>query len=263
MQNAQRALTPRPVRVAVPVLVSFSAEAYTIRDFTLNLSEGGIFLPTEKTCPVGTQGKLKFRVSQFDEPFTLNAGVVRIVPPGTEGQKCGIGMQFLEVVEKDLDRLRQLVEGVAKGSAVEAIRRSIRETGRTVDQELRQRPTDQKMMLAVNAQGPEIAALMRDSNPAVLIRLLDCPRLQTSHVMAMMRNPNLPTRVLSAIKQDSKWLLNEGIRYLFCTHPNAVVGEAIGQIRFLSPGRVKQLARDMKARPPVRAKALELSRGRF
>ncbi len=68
---------PRPHRVAIPILVSFSSASFAARDFTLNLSEGGMFLHTENLCPVGTRATMTFRISSFDDPFTIEAEVVR------------------------------------------------------------------------------------------------------------------------------------------------------------------------------------------
>jgi len=254
-------LIPRPVRVAVPVRVSFSATAYAIRDFTMNLSEGGIFLPTENMCEVGTEGELKFRVSQFDEPFVIKGRVVRIVEPGQEagGQQAGLGIQFLDLTEGLASRLKRVVEGVSDGSVVEAIRRGLKESGKGLDLDLRSRPVDQKMMLALNANNQEIMALIRDGNPSVLTRLLDCPRVGATHVLMMVRMPSLPTRTLSAIRKNRKFLANEEIRYRFCIHPSTVISEALAELRLLPQSRQRQMARDMKLRQPIRVKAQELS----
>lgn len=254
-------LIPRPVRVAVPVLVSFSATAYAIRDFSLNLSEGGIFLPTENMCAIGTEGELKFRVSQFDEPFVLKARVVRVVEPGQEagGQQAGLGIQFVDMSEEHVSRLKRVVEGVSDGSVVEAIRRGLRDSGKPLDLDLRSRPIDQKMMLALNANNQEIMALIRDGNPSVMTRLLDCPRVGATHVLMMVRMPSLSTRTLSAIRKNRKFLANEEVRYRFCIHRNTVVSEAIAELRLLPQSRQRQMARDMKLRQPIRVKAQELS----
>ena len=165
MRYALKIETPRPVRVAVPVLVSFSSAAYAVREFSLDLSEGGIFVPTERSCEVGTRGTLKFRVSQFEEAFGLEAEVVRVVRPGEEvgNQQAGMGMRFLEVTERDHERLKQLVEGVCNGSVVDAIRKAIRESGRTMEEELRARPADQKLMLAIHATNREAQPQSSDS----------------------------------------------------------------------------------------------------
>jgi uncharacterized protein (TIGR02266 family) len=137
-------------RVSFPVLVSFSSDSLSVRDFTLNLSEGGIFLPTDKPCPLGTRGMLKFRTSQFEDPFSLEAEVVRLVPPGDESgeQVAGLGMRFVDLNEKHRALLLKLINGASSGSIVQTIRNSLKEHGRTLGAELRKRPTDQKMMLA-------------------------------------------------------------------------------------------------------------------
>ncbi|GAF99395.1 unnamed protein product, partial [marine sediment metagenome] len=218
---AANTMVRRPPRVYLPVLVSFATESFTVKSYMLNLSEGGIFLHTEHISEVDENGTLKFRFSPFDEPFELRARVVRVVRPGeeTNGQKHGMGLQFLDLTEEDIERLRNLVDGVQTGSVVSAIRRGIKESSLGLDVVLRGKPTDQKMMLALHASGQEVDALIRDGNPSVLIRLLDCPHLVNHHIRMMLQNRNLPARVLSAIKKDGKWLLNVEIRWLFCIHP--------------------------------------------
>jgi len=262
MDSKRAPFGPRSVRVAIPVLASFSSAAYAVREFTLNLSEGGIFLPTEKICPMGTTGELRFRLSQFDKPFALKAQVVRVVAPGeeTHGQRPGLGLRFDSPRPEDLEQLKRLVDGVHDGSVVEAIRRALREGGSNLDQELRARPIDQKMMLAINANSQEISALIRDGNPSVLIRLLDCPRLGSADVIIMLRNKSLPTRVLTAIRKARRWLAAEESRWLFCIHPNAAQPDALAELRLLSRERQRRVSQDASVRAAIRAKAADLSR---
>lgn len=252
----------RQVRVNVPVLISFSADTYTVREFSLNLSEGGMFVTTEKMCPVGTEGTLRFRASQYDEPIVVQAKVVRTVEPGTEanGQTCGLGIQFQDASEEQLGQLREIVEGVRSGTVVDTIRKSILESGRTLSQELRCRPTDQKMMLAMTAHGTELDALIRDGTPSVILRLLECPRITPAHIMMILRNPQLPTRVLSAIKSKGKWLANQEIRFLFVTHQNAMLPEAMEQLRMMPPDRMHRVAANGGVRRQLRVRAQELTR---
>ena len=264
VETRPRVFVDLPVRVDFPVLISFSCGSYTVREFTLNLSEGGIFVPTEKMCPPGTRGSLKFRTSQFEEPLVLRAEVVRAVEPGeeTNGHLCGLGIRFLDVSDANLERLRQIVEGVRNGTVVETIRKSILESNRTLGQELRSRPTDQKMMLALTAHGPEIDALIRDGTPSVLLRLLECPRLTSSHVTTILRMPQLTTRVLSAIKGKGKWLANQENRFLFCTHMNANLAEAMEQLRMLPPERLRRIAGSPQLRSQIKIRAQELTRNK-
>jgi uncharacterized protein (TIGR02266 family) len=252
----------RPPRVNLPVLVSFATSSFTVNSYMLDLSEGGIFLHTVHTSEVGDTGTLRFRCSYFDEPFTLRARVVRVVRPdeATGGRRHGMGLQFLELTEQDRRRLHGLVEGVQSGSVVAAIRRGIKESQLGIDAVLRGKPTDQKMMLALHANNQEIDALLKDGNPSVLIRMLDCPNLSTHHIQRMLRNRNMPTRVLSAIRREGKWLTSEELRWLFCIHPAAMLSEAIDEVRKMPPARLAQLERNLTVRPQIRMRAQELAK---
>ncbi len=251
---------PRPHRATIPIWVSFSSTSFAARDFTLNLSEGGMFLHTDKLCSVGTRGTLTFRVSSFDNPFTLQAEVVRAAPTGNADNPAGLGLKFLELTEADIERLHDLMGGVRDGSVVQAIRRSLRANKRTLEQELRKRPTDQKMILALHASGEEIAALIKDGNPMATARLLECPRLTVIHVQSMLRNMNLPTQVLSLIRKSPKWLLNEEVRWLFCVHGNTMVSEVLTEMQLLPASRLAALACNLHLRTGIRSKALALSK---
>jgi uncharacterized protein (TIGR02266 family) len=251
----------RTVRVVVPVLASFATASFTIREFTLNLSEGGVFLPTEETCPPGTRGSLKFLSGQFDEGFTLRAEVVHVIEPDTEVEgQPGMGLRFLDVSPADLDRLRELVEGVRDGSVVEAIRRSIREGRRTLLEELRRRPIEQKMMLALNARTEEILAIIRDGNPAVIERAFQNPRFANKHAIAMLRDPRSSTRLLRLANRNRAWMSDNDIRWHFCNHPKAVVDEVVARLDNLPIARLRQLAEDRRIRPLIRTKARELAK---
>jgi len=259
-----RGLIERPVRVDIPVLVSFSSESFAVHDFTLNLSEGGIFIPTENTCPVGTRGTLKFRSSQYEDPMLVIAEVVRSIEPDEEqpAKQCGLGLRFLEVSDDQLKKLREIVDGVRSGTVVETIRKSLQDSTRTLAQELRSRPTDQKMMLALNANNKEIDALVRDAAPSVLLRLLENPRLTQGHVVTMLRSPKLTTRVLSTIKAKGRFLTSAEARFLFCTHLNTNLGEAMEQLRLLPTDRLRKVFANPQVKSPLRVRAQELTRPR-
>jgi len=129
MASVKQACVDRPLRAAIPVLVTFESESFTVRDFTLDLSVGGMFLITEHSCPWGTIGTLKFRTSQFEEPFTVDGRVVRIVKTdeAQPGRPAGLGIEFLEPTEEHKKNFERLVVGAHSGTVVEAIRNSIRE----------------------------------------------------------------------------------------------------------------------------------------
>ena len=129
---------PRPVRLAFPLQASFAGHRFEIDEFTADLSEGGIFLPTERIITPLTRGTLTFRSSTWEQPFTVQAEVVWNSPTPTETHPAGIGLQFVDLAERDKLRLRRLVDGIQDGSVVEALRRRIR-AGQSLHQELRGR----------------------------------------------------------------------------------------------------------------------------
>ena len=258
--DPQTTFRPRPVRVSVPVRVEFRGTRFAIREFTANLSQGGLFLLTEHMVPPGTHGRLTFRVTPWDPPFTLDAEVVRVVLPGgpETDRPAGLGIRFAGIPDADRVRLQRLVDGVRDGSVIESIRRSIRESSHGLDHELRHRTPDQKMILAIGAQGEEIDALIRDGNPSVMQRLLDNPRLRIQHVRVVMRDPRAPARVLLDIKRQQQWFRDEEVRWAYCRHPKAAFMDVQHVLSTLSVPRLQQIAADGLVRMNVRNKAREI-----
>jgi uncharacterized protein (TIGR02266 family) len=246
----------RPVRVRFPAEVEFAGERFKVKEFTANLSVGGIFLPTEYAIPPGTQGKLTFRISQWDNPFTLEAEVVHIFPPGNEtyDQRPGVGIRFLNLTKTDRDRLERLVEGVIDGSVAEAIRRAIREEGTDMERELRKRPMDQKLILAFQARAHEIDAVIRDGNPVVILRLMDNPRVKIPHVRSIARNTRMTPTIMLAIRKNDEWMKDEETKYLFCKHPRSPIQEVQAFLPTLPRHRLQQLVQDVNLQPLVRKK---------
>lgn len=256
----QPELPDRPVRVSVPVRVEFSGDRFLITEFTANLSEGGLFLPTEHTVEPGARGRMTFRLTQWDEPFTVEAEVVRVESPGQDTERRGLGIRFVDLDPKHLEQLRRLVDGLLGGSMVEAIRRSIRESTRNMETELRRRPTDQKVMLANCARENEIEALIRDGHPTVLQRLLKNPRLRLPHVRSIVRDPRVPTRMLLDVKKCRQWFADEEVRFLFCRHSRAPFHETRTILQTLSIPKLQILGTDMNLLPQVRLRAREILR---
>lgn len=262
--DGEQGSTLRPLHVNFPLLVSFLSESFATREFTLNLDLRAIYIPTEQLCPCGTRGTIKFRISSYEKPFELAVEVVRVIAPeeANDNQPAGIGMQFVDVSETVLEKLDRMIDGVQSGSAVCAIRASLTAEGTTLDHELRSRPTDQKVMFALQANGREIDALIRETIPVVMLRLLENPRLSTAHLIAMLRNPKLNTRVLSAIKAKGSLLNNAEPRYLFCIHMQTQATEALEQLCTLPLDQLRKVAADRQIRVRIRSSAEELLRTR-
>jgi uncharacterized protein (TIGR02266 family) len=261
--NVVRAeMQDRPVRVSVPVRVTFSGSTFLIKEFTANLSVGGVFLITDHVVEPGVEGQLTFRGSQWDRPFTVRAIVVRAVPPGPDSRATpGLGLQFLQLDEISRQSLQRLVDGIQDGSVVEAIRRSIREgRSRNLLEEIRRRPIDQRLMLALQAAGEEIDALIRDGNAVVIERLMENPRLSVRHLRVISRDPRMPAKTMIAVGRQDRWINDEEVRFNFCSHRQAPLPEVLRKLPELSIARLQQMSKNANLRPQVQAKARELLR---
>jgi Tfp pilus assembly protein PilZ len=247
----------RPLRVTVPLLVSFSGQSFVARDFTLNLDVGAIYIPTDQPSPRGAQGTIKFRASQFDKAFEIAAEVVHVVDPerASEHQPAGMGLQLIDLTETSMKRLGALIDTSHGGSVVYAIRKCLAEGETTLDSEIRSRPADQKVMLALQANSREIDALIREAIPAVLLRLLDNPRLTPGHVIAMLRNPKLNTRVLSAIHAKGRLLSCAETRFLFCIHLQTMLSEAREQLQLLPLEHLRKVVLNKQIKIQLRSLA--------
>ena len=188
----------------------------------------------------------------------LNPGRPRhIVPPGNEtyDRRPGLGIQMHDLTRADQGRLKRLVEGIVDGSIVEAIRRAIREGGSDLQRELRKRPMDHKMLLAFEARGEEIDAVIRDGNPVVLLRLLDNPRLKIPHIRTIARDARMTPTIMLAIKKNVDWMKDEEVQFLFCKNPRTPIHELQGVLPKLQRRRLQQLVQDLNVPPLVRKKA--------
>ena len=251
-------LDDRPVRAAVPILVSMTSGPLTVREFTLDLSEGGMFLLTDRICPPGSLATLTFRASSFDDPFRIKAKIVRAVP-GDEGQgPAGLGIEFIDLTDHDRKRLQDLVEGVRSGSIADALRKSIKgepatdrgrvapPAGRTEGDAGtgRQRAGDHR---ADPRRQPDRAAA-----PARVSQGRGAPR------EAILRNKGLPTKVLMAIHNEPRWMKTDELRLMYCAHPAAPLQDVMEELQNMPVALLDRLSKEMAVRPPIRTKAAHL-----
>ena len=114
------------------------------------------------------------------------------------------------------------------------------------------------MIFAVSATGDEIEALIRDANPAVLLRLFQNPSLGVRHVRLLLRDPSLPPRVLAAVKRSSRWLVDEQTRLRYCGHPGLPLQEALAILPGLSRASLQTLAVNTNLRGQLAARVCQL-----
>ena len=106
-------LHPRlPVALPVALKVSYPTGEALRRDFITNLSGGGVFVPTQKPLPIGTEVALEIAVGE-EQPVVLRGKVVweRICEQAALG-KDGFGVRFTEPVDSRL--VAHLVSGAGR-----------------------------------------------------------------------------------------------------------------------------------------------------
>ena len=102
-------------RVLVRVLVDFESPDTYLYDYSSNLSEGGIFIETEKPFEQGSSLTLRFTLPGVDRVFEAKGAVRWLNMPGEDGERLvpdlgpGMGIQFVDIEETDQDFIRQYV----------------------------------------------------------------------------------------------------------------------------------------------------------
>lgn len=99
------------VRQPIPTLVDFEFEDGTFRhEFSVNVSENGMYVNTERPLPIGTAATLRFALPNLDWVFEVKAKITWVVNYTMEqkldGNKDGFGMKFLSMDDQDSDKLK-------------------------------------------------------------------------------------------------------------------------------------------------------------
>ena len=81
------------------VVVDFGTEDRFFTGFAGNISDGGLFIATERPLPVGLPIMVRFSIPQFEAPITVTAEVrwVRPSRPDLPETAGGMGVKFLDL----------------------------------------------------------------------------------------------------------------------------------------------------------------------
>jgi uncharacterized protein (TIGR02266 family) len=90
-----------------------------LTDFAQNISEGGLFIATETALPVSTVISLEFYLPGNQEPVVVSGRVVWTVNGGPE-QPSGMGIEFQNLDDSALGRIRQLMRRLRLGTPSES-----------------------------------------------------------------------------------------------------------------------------------------------
>jgi type IV pilus assembly protein PilZ len=99
------------VRQPIPTLVDIELEDGTFRhDFSENISEGGMYLSSEKPLAPRTRMTLRFTLPNLDWVFEIKAEVLWSVTVTMEerldGKKSGMALKFTEMDAEDSEKIK-------------------------------------------------------------------------------------------------------------------------------------------------------------
>ena len=110
-------------RILVRALVDYESPDTYLYDYSTDLSEGGIFIQTDKPLSKGTPLKIRFTLPNVDKVFEVKAKVAWLnqerLKKGKPSKKLpqGMGIQFDMMDEADRAEITKYIREVSKKSA--------------------------------------------------------------------------------------------------------------------------------------------------
>lgn len=96
--------------------VTFASKSEYLKEYTTNISRGGMFVKTKQPPPQGTTVSLTLKVPESAQALTINVVVVHAVSPEA-GPVPGFGAKIQGADKEALDRWHQVIEGVERQRA--------------------------------------------------------------------------------------------------------------------------------------------------
>jgi hypothetical protein len=133
---------------------------------------------------------------------------------------------------------------------------AVRQRAETVLREnLPERRLGEKITLARLATPAVLMALLGDPDPRVLEAGLLNPRLRESDMLTLLRRPDVPVVLLSAVATCRRWTESYAVRLALALEPRAPLGVALGQLSSLRKADLLRVAGTAKLAPLVRVAA--------
>ncbi len=101
----------RADRAGVTVRIDYATIDEIFSEFTRDISEGGVFIETDKPHQLGTEVSMQFQLSGGREVLQTLGRVVR-VRTGTEASPPGMGIEFDELTSDDRSKIDRIVRAL-------------------------------------------------------------------------------------------------------------------------------------------------------
>ena len=104
--------------LSLTVLVEVRGAQEAVKYETLNLSKGGVFIPTDSPLPVSTEVTLSFPIDSVNTEVQACGSVVRtVLDPEEAGEPAGMAIEFTDFGKLGWGFLKRILESEESGSA--------------------------------------------------------------------------------------------------------------------------------------------------
>lgn len=205
---------------AAAFTAEFESEDELREEHRVNLSVGGLRLPTAEKVPFQTNLQLTLRGPDGGEA-TVKAMVVAPLPDG-----------LALAIDANADAL--LTQLLAKKADDEP---------QSVWDRMRSLTQTEKLILAVKADRSERAILLQDNDPRVLLSLLRNPRLTIDEVVRIAKSSYLNHQIADVIVKTGQWMSSLDVRLGLIHNPKTPPPFALRILPTLPDSEVRAIAR--------------------
>ncbi len=95
-------------RYPVTLKICYSALDTFFYDYAINISQGGVFIRTDKPLPVGSPVHLKFSIPGTEREIESEGQVMRVIKSGHNPEPPGMGIRFESIKKEDVRLIAKL-----------------------------------------------------------------------------------------------------------------------------------------------------------
>ena len=235
--------------------VEFESEEELAAEARVNLSAGGLRLPTAEKLAIFARVSLVLRLEGGGEA-TATATVVASLPDGFALAVDGDTAPLVEALRAAPDVPgEEVVDEVAGDEEAGDSRQQ------SVWDRLRSLSRMEKLLLAAKADRVERAILAQDSDPQVLYSILKNPRLTADEVIRIAKSPFLTFQTAETIMKSTQWLSNLEVRVALVHNAKTPPAFAMRLLHTLPESEVRTISRGAATSMALKVAALKKLQG--
>jgi hypothetical protein len=217
----------------------FESEDELREEHRVNLSQGGLRLPTAETAAMHATLLMTLRGPWGGEAYA-KATVVALLPGGIALAVDGNPEeQLTRLLAKPAEAVPEPVPD--EPEPAEPIESD--EKRQSVWDRMRGLTQMEKLLLAVKADRMERALLVQDNDPRVLLSLLRNPRLTVEEVVRIAKSSYLTFQIADVIMKAGQWMGSPDVRLALVHNPKTPPPFALRILPLLPDSDVRAIAR--------------------